>query len=175
MLNPLTQNNPTFEWKDNRDPESPRPSPNAIVGLLLGSTKIMVTYGRPAAKGRKIFGGLVRNETLWRTGANEATTISFNQDLEIGGTLLKAGTYSLFTIPGKNEWTIILNKEFNLWGSNKYAEDKDVLRKKVPSGKTNSFRERLLFDFENIDTENFTADLAISWENTKVVLHIKEL
>ena len=90
----LLYENPSFEWKDNRDPESPRPSPNAFAGLQIGSTRITISYGSPAIKGRKIFGGLVPYGVVWRTGANEATTITFSEDALVEGHEVSAGTYS---------------------------------------------------------------------------------
>jgi len=89
---------------------------------------IRVIYSRPHVKGREIFGGLVPYGKVWRTGANEATEIKVYRDIEIGGKPLKAGTYSLFTVPDEKEWTIIFNSDLDYWGAYSYNEDHDVLR-----------------------------------------------
>ena len=95
----------------------PRPSPKATVSQTVGLTDITITYCRPGVKGRVIWGGLVPYDQVWRTGANEATTITFSDEVTIEGTKLPAGTYGLFTIPGKDEWTVIFNKGAKQWGA----------------------------------------------------------
>lgn len=172
-VNPLTYDDPEFEWLDNRDPDSPRPSPNAFAGLQVGSTRVMVAYGSPAVKERKIFGGLVPYGRLWRTGANEATTLTTNGDLLIGGEPLKAGTYTLFTIPGEAEWTVVLNSNDNLWGAYERDPELDVLKVKVPA-EAAEFRENLTFGFESIHPQGFAAELVIAWENTAIRVAIEE-
>ncbi len=94
--------------------------------------EIKVIYSRPQKKGRKIFGNLVGFDAVWRTGADEATEIKFYQDTKIGEQTVKAGTYSLFTIPGEKEWTVIINSDLDIWGAYTYNKDKDVARIKVP-------------------------------------------
>lgn len=91
-----------------------------------------IVYGRPLKNGRTIFGGIIPYDKVWRTGANEATEITFYKDVVFGGQAVKAGTYSLFTIPGKKEWTFILNKDLDIWGAYSYKEDLDVARVVVP-------------------------------------------
>ena len=93
---------------------------------------IKVIYIRPQKKGRDVFGGLVSYGKVWRTGADEATEIKLFKDYNVGGKTIKAGTYSLFTIPGKEEWTIILNSDLDDWGAYAYKEGNDVARIKVP-------------------------------------------
>ena len=92
---------------------------------------IRVTYSRPQKKDRVVFGGLVAYDKVWRTGANEATEIKFYQDVTFGGKKVKAGAYALFSIPGKDEWTIILNSDLDYWGHYSYNEKADVLRVKA--------------------------------------------
>src|SRR5690606_21337298 len=92
---------------------------------------IKVIYSRPQLNGRAL-SQLAPNDKIWRTGANEATEIKFLQDMNFGGKTVKAGTYSMFSIPGEKEWTIILNTDLDVWGNFSYKEDKDVLRVKVP-------------------------------------------
>ncbi len=88
-------------------------------------------YGRPKVRGREIWGGLVPYEKIWRTGADEATTIAVSKDVNVEGEKLAAGTYSLFTIPGKTEWTIIFNKVAKQWGAYRYDKAQDALRVNV--------------------------------------------
>src|SRR2546428_13960954 len=93
----------------------PRVSPNSTLTQTVGFTDITITYSRPGVKGRQIWGGLVPYDKVWRTGANEATTIAFSDDVTINGQPLPKGTYSLHTIPGKDEWTIAFNTTANQW------------------------------------------------------------
>jgi hypothetical protein len=172
-ISPLTYDDPEFEWLDNRDPDSPRPSPNAFTGLQVGSTRVMVAYGSPAAKGRKVFGGLVPYGRLWRTGANEATTLTTNGETLIGGHELEAGTYTLFTIPRESEWTIVLNSDNNQWGAYERDPELDVLEIKIPSEQA-EFRENLTFGFEGIDPDGSAGELVIAWETTAVRVPIAE-
>ena len=103
---------------------------------------IKVLYGRPQKKGRRIFGNLVPYDKVWRTGANEATEITFFQDVKLGNQEIKAGTYTLFTIPGKDTWTIIINSDTDIWGSYYYNKEKDVARLEVPVKDSEDLRLR---------------------------------
>lgn len=94
---------------------------------------IRVIYSRPLKNGREIFGKLVPYGQVWRTGANESPEIKFYQDVDFGGKKVKVGTYSLFTIPGEKEWTIILNSDLDYWGAFKYNEKNDILRVTAPA------------------------------------------
>ena len=109
-----------------------RPSPLAIVAIRYKDAYIKITYSQPQKKGREIFGKLVPYDQVWRTGANEATELTTTKNIQINGTLLKAGTYSLFTIPQKDSWTIIINSEVGLWGAYNYNSKLDVMRFDVP-------------------------------------------
>ena len=146
-------------------PSLPQPSPGATAKQTVGLTDIEVVYSRPGKKNRKIFGELVPFNELWRTGANKATAISFNTDITIGGKAVKAGTYSLFTKPGKTEWTIILNSETELWGTGGFDEAKNVASFKVKSKSLSNTVETFTINFRNI-TEN-DAELFIQWDNTE--------
>jgi hypothetical protein len=113
-----------------------RTSPNAAVSQTIGVTEISVTYGRPSARGRVLFGAegaLAPYGAVWRTGANEASTFTTSTDLMVMGERLPAGTYGLFTIPGATEWTVIFNNEATQWGSMAYQEGEDALRVSVPT------------------------------------------
>lgn len=106
--------------------ELPLPSPKAEVSQTIGLTKINVVYHRPAVKDRKIFGELVPYDKVWRTGANKATSISFNTPVKFAGKVVAPGNYSIFTVPGKKEWKIMLNEETELWGAGDFDESKNV-------------------------------------------------
>ncbi|MCP9769698.1 DUF2911 domain-containing protein [Lacihabitans sp. LS3-19] len=131
--------------------------------------KVNVGYCRPLMKDRKVFGELVPYETVWRTGANESTTISFSRLCSFGKKKVKAGKYSLWTIPGEKYWTIILNNETGQWGTN-YDETKDYLRFKVEAGKTIQATEQLTIKL--IEKENDLIEFTLNWENTELIIPI---
>jgi hypothetical protein len=106
----------------------PQASPHAVLTQTVGTTDVTIDYHRPSVKGRAIWGALVPYGKVWRTGANEATMISFSDDVTIDGKPLPKGTYSLHTIPGPSEWTIIFNKVAKQWGSFTYKAEEDALR-----------------------------------------------
>lgn len=106
----------------------PRVSPNAAVSQTIGVTEMRISYGRPSVRDRTIFGDLVPYGDVWRTGANEATTVSFSTPVQINGESLDAGTYAFFTIPEQEEWTLIFNNEAEQWGAYNYDEGADALR-----------------------------------------------
>lgn len=108
---------------------------------------VRVLYSRPNKNNREVFGSLVPYGKVWRTGANESTEIKFYQDATIQGKKVKAGTYSLFTIPGETEWTIILNSDLDYWGAFKYKQENDVLRVTVPAKKTTEVLENFAIQF----------------------------
>lgn len=148
----------------------PRVSPKATVSQTVGVTDVTIAYCRPGVKGRVIWGGLVPYDQVWRTGANEATTITFGDDVTIEGTKLPAGTYGLFTMPGKDEWTVIFNKGAKQWGAFEYKQADDVLRIKVKPQAT-EFHELLAFAFPVVTTESAT--VAILWEKLAVLFSFK--
>ena len=128
---------------------------------------VKVTYSRPQLKGRDL-AKLAPPEKIWRTGANEATEITFYKDVVFGGEALKAGTYSLFTIPSLNgDWTVIINSARNIWGSYYYNQDKDVIR---VSGKTSKVEENIEA-FSIIFDKDMT--LKMGWGKTVVSVSIK--
>lgn len=130
---------------------------------------VQVDYCRPYKKGREIFGKLEPYGKVWRTGANEATIFDVKQDVKIGDKALKAGKYSLWTIPNVDKWTIVLNSETGQWGT-MYDEKKDVLRVDVPAGKTADIVEQLTIDFA---TAEGGSDMNIRWDNTEVKVPIR--
>jgi DUF2911 family protein len=143
----------------------PRPSQKQVLTQTVGFTDITITYSRPGVKGRQIWGGLVPYDKVWRTGANEATTIAFSDDVTINGQALPKGTYSLHTIPGKDEWTIVFNNVSNQWGSFSYDPAKDALRVKAKP-QTAPFAEWMTFEVPQLSPDQAT--IAIHWENLSV-------
>ena len=152
-----------------RGNDEPRVSPNAAVSQTIGTTEVRITYGRPQVKGREIFGGLVSYDEVWRTGANEATTFSVSSDVTIEGEPLSAGTYSLYTIPGPEAWTIIFNNVADQWGTN-YDDSEDALRVEV-TPKSASAREMMTFLFEEVTAEQGTC--VLHWAETRVPFEIQ--
>lgn len=147
----------------------PRVSQKGVVSQTIGLTDVTVTYFRPGVKGRQIWGGLVPYDKVWRTGANEATTIAFSDDVTIEGKPLPKGTYSLHTIPTAGEWTVVFNGVANQWGSFSYDAAKDALRVSVKPQKA-PFTEWLTFDFTSVSTD--AATLAIRWADLAVPINI---
>ncbi len=151
---------------------TPPPSPEASFSQQLANGEITVTYSRPLARGRKIFGGLVPFDSLWRTGASGATTIHLSEEMIIGNKILKAGKYALFTIPAEKEWTIIINADTALHGAFGYDSKKDIHRFKVQPGKAENFQEAFTIDITEI-TKTGDGFLALTWENTVVKIPLK--
>lgn len=126
-----------------QDDKSKRPSPPATVTETTSSgLTITIDYSQPAVKGRTIGKDIAPYGEVWRTGANEATTFEISKDAKIDGKDLPAGKYSLYSIPGEKEWTIIFGKNWKEWGT-EHKDNADVLRVKVKPGKTASFTERM--------------------------------
>lgn len=147
-------------------------SPSASFEQELGSTMIKVSYSRPLTRGRKIFGELVPFEKLWRTGASDCTSITTNEDIVFGNTTLKMGSYSIFTIPSKKEWTIIVNTDTALHGETGYDAKKDVFRFTVPVESIPNFYETFTIEINNINNKG-EGFLKIIWENTLVKIPLK--
>jgi len=158
----------------------PRESTGATVAQNIGDTRITIVYHRPNTKGRKIWGCetkdvvpvannlyncLVPYGQVWRTGANENTTIEFSRDVNINGQALPAGKYGFHAIPGKTEWILIFSKENDKWGSFSYDEKKDALRVRVKPAKA-EMQETLLYDFENITPSS--GKIVLRWEKIAV-------
>jgi hypothetical protein len=131
---------------------------------------VRVTYSRPAKKGREVFVKLAPLNEVWRTGANESTEIRFYRDVTIQGRTVKAGTYSLFTIPNDTEWTIIINSDLDFWGAYSYNEAHDLLRVKVPVKKSEDIIEDFSIKFrKGKDNE---AIMMLGWDTTIVEVPI---
>jgi hypothetical protein len=151
--------------------KKPMPSPrDSVSGTVAGST-IKISYGSPSVKGRKIWGGLVPYDQIWRTGANPATIFETSKDINIGGKTLPAGKYSLYTKPGEKEWKVIFNSQTGQWGikmdgSTTDDTSKDVLVATTKSMKSEAFNERMTFKI----TKN---GFVLLWENLAVPVTIK--
>lgn len=129
-----------------RDSDSGRASKNGLTEGKIGGADVNITYGRPKVKGRTIWGNLVPYSKVWRAGADEATTVTFSQNVKVEGQDVPAGTYALFFIPEKDEWTVILNKVPQQWGAFRYDESQDQLRAKVKPMATDEPVEELTYD-----------------------------
>lgn len=147
------------------------PSPAAVASQKVGNTEVMIKYAQPSVKGRLVFGtkeakALVPFGEIWRTGANDATTFEISSDITVQGKTLAKGVYSLFTIPGASEWTIIFNKDAKMWGAYTYKEANDVLRVKARVS-------------EHAHTEQFTiavsaaGQVTLDWDKTSVSFYLK--
>lgn len=142
----------------------PQPSPKASVMQQVGLTDITIDYSSPAVKGRTIWGELVSYDKVWRAGANAATKITFSKDVTIEGANVAKGTYSIFMIPTKAEWTIAINKDVNA-SEGSYKESDDVVRiKAAPRAIEN--HERLTYNFTDFNEEGATVNM--EWEKVRV-------
>lgn len=163
----------TFFGTLNAQIKTPAASPVGKISQEVGLIKVDVEYSRPSAKGRKVFGDLVPFGTLWRTGANASTKVTFSEDAKAAGMPLPKGTYALYTIPGEKEWTIIFYKNTTFWGApdpKDFKEEDVQARFTVPSQTQRDLVETFSINIGNI--RNNGADLEIVWEYTKVVVPI---
>jgi hypothetical protein len=149
---------------------TPQPSPTQTVKQNFGLSNIELTYSRPAMKGRKIYGDLVPFGKVWRTGANNATLITFADDVTIGGTLVKAGKYGLVTIPEKRNWTIIITKQLDVTSPAVYKQDQDVVRVEAKTMDMDESMESFTMQFANVKPTS--TELHIMWDRTAVALPI---
>lgn len=145
---------------------TPQPSPTATLTQKIGLTDVEVIYSRPGVKDRVIFGELVPFGEIWRTGANSSTKVKFSDDVTVGGVNVPAGQYALYTIPGKDEWTVIIYKQLENWGAAGYDKTQDQGRFTVkPTSLANKY-ETFTIDFSDFTTSAGTLNLM--WENTKI-------
>lgn len=149
----------------------PVASPRQSVEQQFSMSKIAVDYGRPAVKGRKVFGELVPFGKVWRAGANGATKITFAQAMDFGGKMVPAGTYGLFIIPQEKEWKVILNKDAQQWGAYSYDEKLNVIDVTVPVQKISDQQEAFEITLDPKD-EN-SVHLVMKWDFTKVAVPLK--
>lgn len=145
---------------------TPQPSPTQTVKQNFSLGSIELSYSRPGKKGRKIMGDLVPFGKVWRTGANNATTLTFSDDVTIGGTEVKAGKYGLLTIPDAGKWTIIITKDVNVTQASGYKQENDVVRLQADAVKLPYTIENFTINFADITGS--TCNVEMMWENTYV-------
>lgn len=151
---------------------TPAPSPAASVTQTVGLTEVEISYSRPSVKGRTIFGDLVPYDKIWRTGANGATTISFSDDVVLGGVELEAGKYALYTKPGEESWTIMIYSDLTMGGNvGAYDEEKEVARFEVESTELPFSVESMMFAFDDLTNESATLNLI--WEQTSIAMTLE--
>lgn len=158
--------------------ETPAASPGATLTTRIGLTDVKISYSRPRIKGRKIFGTgadfLTPFGTIWRTGANQGTVISFGDDVEVEGKKVAKGDYLLLTIPGASEWTVILYKDVALGGNTTdYKQENDAARFTVKSEKIAEKTEMFTINVTDLTDDNTTAKIQLAWENTSVKFAVK--
>jgi hypothetical protein len=141
-------------------------SPRESVTGKINAATITIDYGSPSVKGRKIWGGLVPFDKIWRAGANEATTFKTDKDIIVNGGELPAGKYSLFIIPNEKECIVIFNKKADQWGAYNYNQELDQLKVSVSPNKKSNSTEKLLFLVNN-------STIGLLWDNWEIALEIK--
>lgn len=143
----------------------------------LGGAQAKLCYGRPSMNGREIFGGLVPYDTLWRTGANEPTTLHIPFAAEIAGIAVEPGSYSIYTVPGRNEWSVIVNRSISQWGIEvAYTPEvraQEIARAQVPSEELATPVETFVITAE--PTGDQSADLVLDWERTRVRIPVRRM
>ena len=151
--------------------KTPQPSPTATIIQKVGVSDISVEYSRPGAKGREIFGALVPYGEIWRTGANKATKITFNEDCIFGGKNIKKGSYSLFTIPDMDVWIVLLNNDTELWGVGGYDKKKQVCNIETKVINSKDFTESFTIEFGKF--KSFSSTMSLKWANTQIDIVIE--
>lgn len=150
--------------------QNQRASPHETVELLLNGKKVTISYGRPSMKGRKIMGGLVPYGQVWRTGADEATKLTTETDLQIGTLLVPKGSYALFTLPTEQGWKLIVNKQADQWGAFNYDQQQDLGRVDLKVGKTAKPVEQFTISLAKAGAGGV---LKLEWENTAASVNLK--
>lgn len=144
--------------------------PSQATGRI-GNTKITINYHSPGVKGRIIWGGLVPYDQVWVTGAHMATSLKFDRDLIIGGKKVPAGKYALFTIPGREEWIVIINKNWEQHLADEYDQQEDILRLVVKPTVLNEHQERLQYEIKPVSKDE--GAINISWDNLMITVPVK--
>ena len=146
--------------------KTPQPSTTQTIKQDFGVGSVELSYSRPGMKGRKIFGDLVPYGKVWRTGANNATTLQFSDSVTIGGTRIAPGKYGLLTIPDKDQWTVIISQQTDVTSPAAYQQDKDIARVTVKPVNNSAGVETFTMQFANVKSNS--TDLQIMWDNTTV-------
>lgn len=148
-------------------------SPRTAAMANIGSNHVHIDYSAPSVRGRQIFGGLVAFDEVWVTGAHSATSISFSEDVQLDGKLLEKGKYGLFTIPGENEWIVIINKNWDQHLADDYDEKDDVLRAKIIPKKMNNPVEQLNFKVEDLGSKKGL--IVFQWSDIEVRIPLSNI
>ncbi|AEV96809.1 Tetratricopeptide TPR_2 repeat-containing protein [Niastella koreensis GR20-10] len=159
-----------FAIATNAQLKTPAPSSTQTIKQDFGLGSIELSYSRPGMKGRKIFGDLVPFGKVWRTGANGATTLTFADEVSIGGTKIPAGKYGLLTIPDKDSWTIIITKQLDVTQPAAYKQENDVVRVQAKPMSVKDKAENFTMQFANVTSS--TIELHMMWDKTEVVLPV---
>lgn len=148
----------------------PSLSPKSTIHQEFSTSFIQIDYSRPSARGRNVFGDVVTYGQVWRTGANAATTVTFGEDVVIAGKTVKAGKYSLYTIPNKDQWEVIINENTGNWGAAGYDKDDDVVRLIVKTRSLKDPVQTFTINIENITLNS--CEIELSWDKTKVAIPV---
>ena len=159
-----------FIYSEAQQLNTPQPSPTANIKQNFALSNIEISYSRPGVKGRKVFGDLVPFGKVWRTGANNATTITFGEEVMIGGKKVPAGKYGLLTIPNANEWTFIISKQTSVTSPADYKEDQDVVRVTAKPETTPFSIETMMISIDDI--KNNSCSIGLGWEKTWVSFEV---
>ncbi|HJX82977.1 MAG TPA: DUF2911 domain-containing protein [Candidatus Angelobacter sp.] len=157
-------------WAQAPQDKSRRPSPPGTADCTIKGKKVTISYSRPSVKGRKVMGDLVPYGQVWRTGANEATTLTTGIDLNIGGAKVPAGTYTLYTLPSEGTWKLIINKQTGQWGT-EYNQDQDLSRVDMTKSELVVAVEQFTISLDQ--DSNDSADLILEWEHTRLTVVVK--
>jgi hypothetical protein len=155
----------------NAQGDRPRQSPKMTATGKIGEANVIITYGSPSVKGRKIWGELVPYDKVWRAGANEATLLETDKELTVDGKKLPAGKYSLYAIPGEKEWQIIINSQTGQWGIERTGEttrkpEKDIIVVTIKPQQSSAMQESLVYKINN-------NGFVLEWENLEIPVSIK--
>lgn len=145
-------------------------SPKAVAQVMQNGISLKVIYSQPSKRDRTVFGGVVKYDKVWRTGANAATLIELAQDVRLGGNRLAKGRYSLYTIPTPTDWTVIINRRTGQWGVS-YKEDADIMRLTAPTRTYTPAAEQFFISFE---PQPGGVNMLLTWDETQVVIPIQK-
>ncbi|MGI8889232.1 MAG: DUF2911 domain-containing protein [Chthoniobacterales bacterium] len=155
-------------WAAETKVEFPAPSQHCTIQQRVGVMDVEIDYSRPNVRDREIFGGLVPYGKVWRTGANSSTKIKFSDAVKMGDKEIPAGEYAFYTIPDKDEWTIVLSKNTKLWGATDYSADADIMRAKVKPTALAERIESFTIGFDNLKDDGAT--ISLEWDKTRVAV-----
>jgi hypothetical protein len=166
----LAASSPAQQQKQPPQDKSKRPSPPGTADCTINGKKVTIDYSRPFLKGRKLGTDLAPYGKVWRTGANEATTLTTAIALDIGGAKVPAGSYTLYTLPSEGTWKLIINKQTGQWGT-EYHEDQDLARVDMKKQEIAVPVEQFTISLDQ--DSNSSADLVMEWEKTRVSVTIR--